>query len=149
MVAHSIHKHLGRYLLAGHNPQGHAVLLIVTHGVVLVLIHIVGNHAEEAPYTCLAATHSAKVERCVCIGKAKVLILATEPSELTCYLCYIGSVDAILGVVPWECCYACLIGMCRHITIGNTTCHPYDTLILGALAYELHNPSLLGVDKRE
>ena len=39
--------------------------------------------------------------------------------------------------------------MCADISVGDTARNPHDTLVTRALAYELHDPRLLGVGYRE
>ena len=149
MVAHGIEDLLGRDLGSGLNPQRHTVGGIVTHSIVDILVHIVGECAEEAPHTRLTGTHGTEIQRSIRVAEREIGIVARVVSLLACERDNVWSIEAVVGIILREGGYTGLICVCADISVGDTARNPHDTLVTRALAYELHDPRLLGVGYRE
>ena len=157
MVAHAVEDHLGRHLRAGFHPQGHAVFGIVPHRIVHVFVHSVGHRAEECPHAGLAASQRAEIGRGVGFAETEILVRAVVVTHLAGERHHVGRIEAVLGVVLREGRDTRLVGVRRDIAVGDAAGYPYDALagvaalavVLVALADQLHDPRLFGVDDRE
>ena len=157
MVAHGVEEHLGRNFRARFDPQGHTVLLVVTHRVVGITVHVVRYRAEERPYACLAAAQGAEIGRRIGIAKTEIRIRALVKPRFACEGDYVRSVEAVLGIIERKGGDARLVGMARNISVGNTACHPDDAFAdvvalpvqLASFADEFHDPRLVPVGDRE
>ena len=82
VVAHSVKELLWRYCCIWLNPERHLVVRVHAKCVVDILVHTLCHRAEEAPYTRLTATHTAKVKRSIGVTEAELLVAATEVTSL-------------------------------------------------------------------
>ena len=157
MVAHAVEDHLGRHLRAGFHPQGHAVFGIVPHRIVHVFVHSVGHRAEECPHAGLAASQRAEIGRGVGFAETEILVRAVVVTHLAGERRHVGRIEAVVGIVEREGRDARLIGMARHITVGNAARHPHDSLAgvaalavrFETLADHLHDPRLVRIGDRK
>ena len=110
--------------------------------------------AEETPYTCLTSPHCREIKRTECVCKTEVAAVTLIQAALFCVLHNIFCIEAVLRVIFREGGYSGTVCVCRDITVGNTDCHPYGSLVqvLAVLIFwfagnYVHKPYLVLVGK--
>ena len=156
VIPHAVEELFRRDFIRRLYPQRHSVRGIVTERIIEVSVHVGCNASEKAPHTRFAGPHGAEIERRIGIGEAEIFI---RPVEITLFPGkgdHVGGIEAILRIVQRELGDAGLIGMSRHISVGNAAGDPDDSFAdvlslpyFASLADQLHDPGLLGICDRE
>ena len=157
MVAHGIEHLLGRDLFRRFHPQRHPVGGIVPHRVVGIGVHSVGHAAEKTPHAGFAGTQCREIGRRISVAETELRIRSLVVPHLAGERDHVGRIEAVVGIVEREGRDARLIGMARHITVGNAARHPHDSLAgvatlavrFETLADHLHDPRLVRIGDRK
>ena len=149
MVTHPFADVSEAYLAVGDDVERHGLFGSITHDVLLVLVHVLIEGAEEAPYTGFASAQTAEVIGIVSLLEVEVLILTLEPSVLTSYVDYVLLVHTVLLVSEGDLVDTCLVGVRCDSIIGDADSYPRSALLLGALADKLHDPDFVLVSDGE
>ena len=150
MVAHASLQLLQAHLVVGDNPQRHRLgILLLTHSIGQIAIHVGREMIEEAPHAGLAVAASAKVGSSVGRIKREILVLSAEEALLAGKLDDILRVEHVLLVLQVKRSDAALVGMSADSIVRNADGHPNGTRAPRALANHLHNPRLVGVADSE
>ena len=158
MVTHHVRYILDTDLARRLHEERESLCLVVSHCIVDIVVSILGNDVsvlvlecelavaedvECSPGTCLAASHSAEIKRCICVAEAELLVLSAEISLFACECDDVRCVHAVFRVVEREGADAGLVCMGADVSVRDTACNPYDTLVVRTLSDKVHHPDLL------
>ena len=164
MVPHHVGHILDTDLARGLDEERHLALQVVAHRIVQPvrsgrgdflpgLIEVgelpVAENVEGAPGPGVACPRTAEIQGIVCVAEGELGILAGEVPHLAGEGDDVRRIEAVLGVIQRETRDPGLVGVGADVAVGDAARHPDDTLLLLALADEIHHPDFVGVGDGE